>query len=324
LFEKPISQYIIYNSLNKIMISDLKVAILIPTFNAGKDWLKVLESVNEQTAELCTKIIVDSGSRDDTVILAKQFGFAVKEIDKSEFNHGATRQLLADLAQDADICVFLTQDAILDSSDSIKDLVKVFNDPQVGMAYGRQLPHINARPLEIHARLFNYPATSHMVSLEDQVRLGFKAFFCSDSFSAYRKSALEQIGGFPLTCIMGEDAIVAAKMLKVNYKKAYVADATVRHSHSYTLAEEYRRYFDTRVFHEQNIWMLNEYGKPTGEGLKFIRSELNYVLKDSPVSLFKSVASIFAKWLGYNSGRLYKKLPQGVVKKLSMHSFYWK
>lgn len=302
----------------------MKISILIPTLNAGDDWAKLLESVDAQVVDFCEKIIVDSGSRDKTVQLARNHGFDVVIIHKSEFNHGATRQLLANLAKEADICVFLTQDAILASPDSIKNLVKTFNDPLVGMAYGRQLPHVDAKPLEIHARLFNYPATSHLIGLEDQARLGFKAFFCSDSFSAYRKSALERIGGFPLTCIMGEDAIVAAKMLKANYKKAYVAEATVHHSHSYTLAEEYRRYFDTRVFHEQNIWMLNEYGKPTGEGFKFIRSELSYVLKNSPASLLRSVASAFAKWLGYNSGRIYKKLPNVIIKKLSMHSFYWK
>ncbi|MGN6178412.1 MAG: glycosyltransferase family 2 protein [Mucilaginibacter sp.] len=302
----------------------MNISLLIPTLNAGSIWDNVLESIDNQSLILYKKIIVDSGSKDGTVPQAKKHGFEVVEISKSEFNHGATRQLLVDLAGEADICVFLTQDAILDGADSIKNIVKVFDDSQVGMAYGRQLPHVNAKPLEIHARLFNYPDASHVICLNDQARLGFKAFFCSNSFSAYRKSALEQAGGFPLTSIMGEDAIVAAKMLKAGYKKAYVAEATVRHSHSYTLAEEYRRYFDTRVFHEQNLWMLNEYGKPTGEGFKFIKSELNYVLKKSPASLFKSVASIFAKWLGYNSGRMYRMLPKGIVKKLSMHSFYWK
>lgn len=302
----------------------MNISLLIPTLNAGSIWDNVLESIDNQSLILYKKIIVDSGSKDDTVSQAKKHGFEVVEISKSEFNHGATRQLLVDLAGEADICVFLTQDAILDGADSIKNIVKAFDDSQVGMAYGRQLPHVNAKPLEIHARLFNYPDASHVICLNDQARLGFKAFFCSNSFSAYRKSALEQAGGFPLTSIMGEDAIVAAKMLKAGYKKAYVAEATVRHSHSYTLAEEYRRYFDTRVFHEQNLWMLNEYGKPTGEGFKFIKSELNYVLKKSPASLFKSVASIFAKWLGYNSGRMYRMLPKGIVKKLSMHSFYWK
>jgi len=303
---------------------DLKVSLLIPTYNAGNAWDETLKSINDQQFKFHSKIIVDSGSTDDTVKFAEKSGFQSTQIPQSQFNHGATRQLLVNLAVGADICVFLTQDAILSKPESIANLVSVFNDPSVGMAYGRQLPHINARPLEIHARLFNYPDKSHFITIEDQPQIGFKAFFCSDSFSAYRKSALKQIGGFPLTCIMGEDAIVAAKMLKANYKKAYVADATVRHSHSYTLAEEYRRYFDTRVFHEQNLWMLEEYGKPTGEGFKFIRSELNYVFKNSPVSLFKSVASIFAKWFGYNSGRMYRKLPQGVIKKLSMHAFYWK
>lgn len=306
------------------MINDLKVSLLIPTLNAGKEWISVLKSVDEQNIAFTSKIIVDSGSKDDTVALAKQYGFTVKEISKSEFNHGATRQLLADMAVDTDICVFITQDAILAGTDSISNLANIFNNPDVGMAYGRQLPHINARPLEIHARLFNYPNNSHIIGIEDQPKLGFKAFFSSNSFAAYRKSALLNIGGFPSNSIMGEDAIVAAKMLKAGYKKAYVASATVRHSHSYTLIEEFRRYFDTRVFHEQNIWMLNEYGKPTGEGFKFIRSELGYAIKNSPISIFKSTSSIFAKWLGYNSARFYKKLPKNMVKKLSMHSFYWK
>lgn len=302
----------------------MKLALLVPTFNAGTDWQKVLDSINSQNIKFDYKTIVDSGSTDNTVNLALKFGFKVISIDKSEFNHGATRQLLADSATDAEICVFLTQDAILATSQSIQNLVDVFSNPEIGMAYGRQLPHVNAQPLEIHARLYNYPEVSHIIGIEDQSQLGFKAFFSSDSFSAYRKTSLMAVGGFPPDSIMGEDAIVAARMLKAGYKKAYAGNATVYHSHSYTLTEEFKRYFDTRVFHEQNLWMLKEYGKPTGEGLKFIKSELKYALNNAPGSLLKSVTSIFAKWLGYNSGRFFNKMPIFLVKKLSMHSFYWK
>jgi len=302
----------------------MKTAVLIPTYNAGPKWIELLDSVAGQNQKIDKKIIIDSGSKDDTVQQALDNGFEVVQISTSEFNHGKTRQQLIDLSGDADICIFLTQDAILADSNSIANMVAVFNDPEVGMAYGRQLPHKNAKPLEIHARLYNYPAVSNLISIADQPALGFKAFFCSNSYSAYRKNALLAAGGFPTESIMGEDAIVAAKMLKAGYKKAYVADAMVYHSHSYTLIEEYRRYFDTRVFHEQNIWMLQEYGKPTGEGFKFIKSEIGYALKNSPVSLFKSISSIFAKWMGYNSGRFYKKLSTPMLKKLSMHKFYWK
>jgi len=192
------------------------------------------------------------------------------------------------------------------------------------MAYGRQLPHYEATSLETHARLFNYPSFSQVLSLSDKETLGFKLFFSSNSFAAYRKSVLKLVEGFPANSIMGEDAIVAAKMISAGYKKAYVANASVYHSHNYSLIEEYKRYFDTRVFHEQNQWLLTDFGKPTGEGFKFVKSELNYVIKNDLKSLPKSVASDFFKWLGYNSGKFFRKMPQLMLKKLSMHPFYWK
>jgi len=299
------------------------VSILIPTYNAGEIWADVLRSVDEQSYAIAHKIIVDSGSSDNTIQLAGEHGFEVIKIDQASFNHGATRQLLAD-SSDASICVFLTQDAILASPHSITNIIKAFDDPEVGMAYGRQLPHKNAQPLESHARLFNYPDQSHVRTFSDREQMGFKVFFCSNSFAAYRKSALAAVGGFPSDSIMGEDAIVAAKMLSAGFKKAYVADATVCHSHSYTMKEEFRRYFDTRVFHEQNKWLIDSYGKPTGEGLKFMRSELNYAMKNNKLLILKSISSLAAKWFGYKSGGFYKRLPLPVIKKLSMHRHYWR
>jgi rhamnosyltransferase len=298
-------------------------AILIPTLNAGEEWINILENIGGQTDKSKKKIIVDSGSTDSTVPLAKQFGFEVIEINKNEFNHGKTRQQLADLAEDTDICIFLTQDAILTSVYSIANITKVFDDPDIGMAYGRQLPHRNANSLETHARLYNYPGESAIHTIADRDRLGFKTFFCSNSFAAYRKSALIAVGGFPSDSIMGEDAIVAAKMLLAGFKKAYVADAAVYHSHNYTFAEEFRRYFDTRVFHEQNQWLIKHFGKPSGEGFKFMKSELKYVLNNDFKSIFKSMTSLGAKWLGYKSGKYYKQIPLHILKKMSMHKNYW-
>lgn len=302
----------------------INITLCIPTYNAGEHWAEVLESINFQEIQLSKKIIVDSGSSDDTVSLAQKCGFEVHHIAKEDFNHGKTRQQLVNLAYDTSICVFLTQDAILSSKFSIKNLISAFKDEKVGIAYGRQLPHKKAKPLEVHARNYNYPSVSNTLSISDQKTLGFKVFFCSDSFSAYRLSALKKVGGFPLDSIMGEDAVVAAKMLKAGYSKAYVSDAAVFHSHSYTLAEEFKRYFDTRVFHKQNLWMINEFGKPTGEGIKFVKSELSYAFKHSPKNLFKSITSIFAKWLGYKFGHFYKNMSISTLKKLSMHKFYWK
>ena len=301
----------------------LKLGVLIPTLNAGEQWAELLKSIDDQSVTIERKIIIDSGSGDDTVKLAIEHGFEVVSIQKHEFNHGRVRQQMADMAG-TDICIFLTQDAILADKDSLKNLVAAFDDEQVGLAYGRQLPHKNAKPLEIHARLFNYPPNSGVHTFADKDSMGFKVFFCSNSFASYRTSALVKAGGFPAESIMGEDALVSARMLLDGYKIAYVADATVYHSHSYSFAEEFRRYFDTRVFHEQNGWLIQSYGKPTGEGLRFIRSELKYALKNDLKSVPKVFSSVFGKWTGYTLGSYYKKMPVSLIKKLSMHRSYWK
>jgi rhamnosyltransferase len=304
------------------MKDNLTISLLIPTYKPSAIWSKVLEAASDQSLNADRKIIVDSGSPAEALAIASSHGFEIHHIDKSDFGHGKTRQQLVDLA-DTDICVFLTQDAILASVDSLQCLVEVFSDLRVGVAYGRQLPHKGATALEAHARLYNYPPQSMLYDLADVSQFGFKTFFCSNSFAAYRKSTLLSIGGFSTDSIMGEDAIATAKMLMCGYKKAYVAEAAVYHSHNYTLTDEFRRYFDTRVFHEQNRWLIERFGKPTGEGFKFIRSELSYSARDSLRSVAKCLASAAAKWTGYKIGRYYKKMPRFFLQKFSMHNYYW-
>ncbi|HWD88584.1 MAG TPA: glycosyltransferase family 2 protein [Mucilaginibacter sp.] len=301
----------------------LKVSLLIPTYNAGAKWPQVLDGISAQTIPFTEKIIIDSGSADHTRELAKGHGFDIINIPKNDFNHGYARQVLADAATRSDVCTFLTQDAIPATADSVQKLVEPFRDDEIGLAYGRQIPHDGATPLEKHARLFNYPDRSDVRGLDDRARCGFKVFFCSNSFAAYRKTVLRDLGGFPTHSIMGEDALFAAKMLTKGYKLAYVADAQVKHSHSYSLKEEFRRYFDTRVFHEQNKWIRDIYGRPSGEGLRYVRSELNYIASTDATFLFSSVSSLFAKWLGYKIGRYYRHVPKSWLRKLSMHQAYW-
>src|ERR1700744_1060276 len=97
-------------------------------------WTEVLQSIVAQNILITEKIVVDSGSTDDSVQQALAFGFRVISIDKHEFDHGRTRQLLVDSSK-SDLCVFLTQDAILASADSLENMARVFADEQTGMAY---------------------------------------------------------------------------------------------------------------------------------------------------------------------------------------------
>ena len=125
----------------------------------------------------------------------------------------------------AEIVVYLTQDAVLATRVSLDLLLSAFSDEHVAAAYGRQLPRPGAGPIEAHARLFNYPAQSEVRDYESRHKLGIKAAFLSNSYSAYRTRALREVGGFPSDAIMAEDAIVAGKMLLAGWKTAYIAGA---------------------------------------------------------------------------------------------------
>ena len=300
------------------------ISIIIPTYNAEKYMSRLLLSLNIQTIENKEILVIDSSSKDNTVQIAEALGANVIVIPKEEFDHGTTRTAAARKAK-GDIFVFMTQDALPFDKYSIENLIKpFFENKKVGVVYGRQLPHKNARPFAAHLRLFNYPSNSHLYSIKDKEQHGLKTCFCSNSFAAYRKSALEEIGWFKNGLIVGEDSYATARMLMKNYLIAYASDAKVYHSHNYTVKQEFERYFDVGVFHSREKWLIEEFGKASGEGIKYILSEANFLLNKRYYYLaHEFFIRNSMKFIGYKLGLKHKKLPIWLVKKLSMHKNWW-
>jgi rhamnosyltransferase len=266
--------------------------------------------------------VVDSSSEDNTIALAKAAGAHVRIIERSAFEHGKTRdEMLATIPHD--IVVFMTQDALLTDPESLHALVRAFADPCVGAAFGRQLPHKEASCIAAHARLFNYPDTSRLVSQADIPRLGIKTAFLSNSFTAYRREALIAVGGFPHGTILSEDMIAGARLLQADWKLAYCAEAKVRHSHNYTLAEEFRRYFDIGVLHHRETWLLEWLGSAEGEGARFVRSEVHYLWQHAPWRLPEAGVRTVLKYAGYRLGKLETYLSVRLKRHLSMHRRFW-
>jgi rhamnosyltransferase len=303
--------------------SGVTVAVIVPTLNASKDWSAFIEGLRQQTLAPKQVIIVDSMSDDGTPDLVRAAGLTLISIERAKFNHGRTRQFAADQVTDAEFLVYLTQDALLQSPDSIARLIAPFSDSSVGATYGRQLPRPNAGPIEAHARRFNYPETSVIKSWEDRHRLGVRATFLSNSFAAYRRTALSVVGGFPSHTIMAEDALVAGHLLETGWKTAYVADALVVHSHEYTIMEEFRRYFDTGVCHSRESWLLERFGKASGEGLRFAKSEMGSLFPKHMHLLPGSLLRTAAKLIGYRLGQIERFIGTPLKRKLSMHKHFW-
>jgi rhamnosyltransferase len=191
------------------------------------------------------------------------------------------------------------------------------------MCFWRQLPHKDATAIAKHARYFNYSDKKYISSKDKISEMGIKTVFSSNSFSAYRISAFMNLGGFPDNTILSEDMYFAAKAIMEGYKLAYCPDATVRHSHNYNSIEEFKRYFDIGVFHTDESWIRDNFGGAGGEGLRFIRSEFNYLIKNKPTEILSAGVHNFAKIVGYKLGQNYKKIPKKYLKNLSMHKRYW-
>lgn len=287
----------------------LSAQIVIPTLNPGKMILKLFHSIQMQKNVKIKVLVIDSESIDQTIEIAQDYGYQIKKVKRKDFNHGGTRQLGVELCPDAEIIVFLTQDVILADEYAIQNLLECFEDQEVGCAYGRQLPHKDANILAAHARLFNYPAENKIKSIEDIQELGIKAAFISDSFAAYRKKTLEEIGGFPGYVNLCEDIYVAAKMLLNKWKNYYCAEAMAYHSHNYTNWQEFKRYVAIGNFHAKNSWIEEKFGKIEGEGKRFLISECQYFFKNGKKTLIvivfiRNIVKSFGYYYGYVKGLL--------------------
>ena len=301
----------------------MNYSLVVPTLNGGISWKQTATAIASQQPRPQRILVIDSGSADGTVEIAREHGFDVSSINQADFDHGGTRQSGVNQLSEAEIVVFLTQDAILLGNDSVAQLVSAFENPNIGAAYGRQIASSRASVFEQHARAYNYSAQSMIKSRKSIPRLGIKAAFCSNSFAAYRKSALQKVGGFPDHTLFAEDMLVAAKMILAGYSIAYEASAQCEHWHDYTISQEFRRAFDIGVFHHREHWILEEFGSAEGEGGSLILAGLKRIGSENLLELPSAVLKYLAKALGYIAGRTESFLPVRLKRIFSMNRAFW-
>jgi rhamnosyltransferase len=312
------------NWLGARQLDESRVAVIVPTLNGGRIWHDWLAAFSRQTCKPSRVLIVDSSSDDGTAQAARSCGMEVRKIERADFDHGGTRNRAIEWAGDADLLVFLTQDAVLADPYSLNHLIAVFDDPSIAVAYGRQLPRKQAGLIEAHARWFNYPPQSEVRDFSSVSRRGVKAAFCSNSFAAYRREVLLSMGGFPERVIVNEDMCVVARMLTKGWRVAYCAEATVIHSHGHDLLQEFRRYFDVGVFLAHQPWLIEQFGTGNKPAFHFVRSELNFLLRKKPVLIPLALLRTVLKLAGHKLGLHAVKIPLMLKRGLSSQKQYWR
>lgn len=279
-------------------------SVIIPTLNAEKEIVSLLDAVKKQSLAPEKILVVDSTSDDRTQELAIENGAELLTVSRAEFDHGGTRDF-ALRQTDTPFVVFLTQDAMpADENSMSRLLTPMLENPDVAIVGGRQQAYSHASHAEKLVRAHNYPCISRIWGREQIKMLGVRAFLISDVFAAYRRDAYEKVGGFDYPILTNEDMLITQKLLDAGYKAAYAGDAVVLHSHDFTLRQQYRRNYiigRTMVHYEHRF----ENGQELGEGVKLAKTVLAQLLKNG--NLIGSIRFAFdcaARLVGNRMGRM--------------------
>lgn len=281
----------------------MKVSVIIPTLNAERWISQQLDSLLSQTIE-AEMIVIDSGSTDATCSFVRDRSDRVRllEIPKEDFDHGGTRDYA--LRQSAgDFVCFLTQDALPADERCIERLLAAFSSPDIAAVFGRQIAYPDAPKYEKLTRAFNYPDAPRVWREADIPRYGVKAYFFSNACSAYRREAYLAAGGFDAPIISNEDMMMAAKLLHAGWALAYAPEAAVRHSHRYTLRQEYRRHVLIGRVMEQYRERLSG-AHADAEGWRMLRFVGGELAREGRIGeLFGFFAHAAARFAGNRAGK---------------------
>jgi len=298
--------------------NNVSIGIFIPTFNGEKDLRRLLNKIEFDRYKL---LIIDSSSSDGTTAMLDGYNIDYLVIRQKDFNHGATREIARKYIN-TDIVVMMTPDAYMEDSKSLNILVEPIINGEVVATYGRQIPHNDADIFESFPRKFNYPDYDIIKDKSKINEFGVFTFFFSDTFAAYDNKVLDEIGGFQ-PILTNEDYFAAAKIIMKGYKIKYVSDAVVKHSHNYTLSQEFKRYFDTGYVRAELHWVNKLVGSAEKRGNEFVKQLIKKLYKENKFLIPYAIIQSFVKWFGYRVGYYSLRMPKWWKKKLSSQKYYW-
>ncbi|MBA5778048.1 glycosyltransferase [Stappia sp. F7233] len=208
-----------------------KVSVIIRSLNEELHIGKLLIGLEQQDFRDFEVILVDSGSSDRTVEIARKFNVKIVEIAKSEFSFGRSLNLGCAAAR-GEILLAASAHVYPTRRNWISRIIEPFSDPQVVLSYGRQVGNDATKFSEhqIFKAWFGEESTNRQ-----------RSHFCNNANCAVRRSAWLRLR-YDETLTGLEDLAWAKEMQKTGGRLAYVADAEIVHVHDETYAGIRNRY----------------------------------------------------------------------------------
>jgi glycosyltransferase involved in cell wall biosynthesis len=198
------------------------VSVVIRTLNEEKHLEELLTAINGQTSSAFNieTVIVDSGSTDKTVEIAKNYNCRITYISKEEFTFGRSLNIGCDYA-DGKYLVFVSGHCIPATNTWLHDLVMPLSTGNIVYTYGKQIGRDSTKFSERQLFYKYFP---------DQDSLPQDGFFCNNANSAIRKNIWDKYK-FDEKLTGCEDMYLAKELVKNGLKLGYVGSAPVYHIH---------------------------------------------------------------------------------------------
>ena len=189
--------------------------------------------------------------------------------------------------------------------------------PDVAGAYGRQLPHRDARPPERFFLDFLYGPEPRVQRLADETELTYEATLFSNVNAAIRRHVLLR---FPFRddLTMSQDQEWSRRVLRSGLTLIYEPRAAVRHSHAYTIRSAFRRFFDSGVSAE-HAYVEGDASRAAlrRAGSRYARAELAWLWQTGRRRWIPyTVVYEGGKFAGLQLGLRHGKLPRWLVSRL--------
>jgi len=209
----------------------MKCSIVIRAYNEAGHIARLFDGISSQTISDRDVILVDSGSTDATVQIARSRGARIVQIPPEEFSFGRSLNRGMQAARNEHVVIASAHVRPV-YPDWLECLLRPFADEQVALVYGRQRGTSSSRFSEHQIFRQWFP---------DADVLNQASPFCNNANAAIRRSLWErQAYDEALTGL--EDVAWAKWAQAQGYRVAYAARAEIIHVHEETPHRVYERY----------------------------------------------------------------------------------
>lgn len=263
----------------------MKASLVVRTLNEARYLPALLQAVAGQRVQglEVETVVIDSGSNDGTVEIAREAGCTFVTIRREEFSFGRSLNRGCEVAA-GDILVFVSGHCVPTDEHWLQRLCQPLVDGVAHYTYGRQVGGEESRFSE--CRIFEkyYPPVS---------RVPQQGFFCNNANSAIlrewwaRHRFDEELTGL-------EDLELGKRLVAGGGKVGYVADARVYHYHHESWPQVRRRFErealalqkimpqihvtrrDTGRYIASSIWHDLRHARARGQALQLLPEIVRY------------------------------------------------